>query len=70
MVPHNNASAVLFLRQSAKIKSQCPREQKTCLPKKFDEDADISKTICQPPPYGGVDIINLVESLYSSMTIV
>ena len=23
-----------------------------------DEDADSSKTICRPPPYGGVDIIN------------
>ena len=48
----------------AKIKSKCPREQKTCLSKKIwsrgflsswcapdaDEDADISKTIFRPPP--------------------
>ena len=28
-----------------------------------DADADISKTICRPPPYGGVDIITLYFSL-------
>ena len=40
-----------------KIKSQCPGEQKTCLPKNFSRgslsnwcDADISKTICRPSP--------------------
>ena len=49
---------------------------KTCHPKKFEQgalsnwcdadqnaDADSSKTICRPPPYGGVDIIKSCETL-------
>ena len=30
-----------------------------------DTDADISKTICRPPPYGGVDIIINITGRYT-----
>ena len=30
-----------------------------CLSNWCDADADSSKTICRPPPYGGVDIIKI-----------
>ena len=65
----NALTASLTLRAKvkdlAKIKCKCPKKQKTCLPKKFeqgsprcdvdeeaDADVDISKTICRPLPCG------------------
>ena len=34
-----------------------------------DEDADSSKTICRPPPYGGVDIITVRQAFETMMKI-